>query len=78
MHTRTGSYTIKAESIFLNLKYPKELNDSIIAISLRYDHTRLRKVCLADFSVEITSLFWLGEVKLFRRLILNFLSAVDR
>ena len=77
MHTRAGSCTKKAESIFLNLKYLKEFNDSIIAISLGYDHARLRKVCLADFFYR-NHLFWLGEVKLFRRLILNFLSAVDR
>ena len=47
-----------AESIFLNLKYPKELNDSIIAISLLYDHARLRKVCLTHFFVEITCYGW--------------------
>ena len=55
---RAGSCTIKAESIFLNLKYPKEFNDSIIAIRLRNDHARLRKVYLADFSVEITCFGW--------------------
>ena len=58
LHTRTGSYTIKAQSILLNLKYPKELNDSIIAISLRYDYMRLSKICLTNFSLEITCFGW--------------------
>ena len=30
----------------------------IIAIRLLYDHKRLRKVYLADFSVEITCFGW--------------------
>ena len=42
----------------LNLKYPKELNESIIAINLGHDHTRLLKVCLTNFSVEITCFGW--------------------
>ena len=54
MHTCAGVCTIKTEGIFSNLKYLKELNDSIIAINLGYDHTRLRRVCLTKFSVEIT------------------------
>ena len=49
---------IVPESIFLNLKYPKELNHSIIAITLHNDHKRVRKVYLADFSVEITCFGW--------------------
>ena len=42
----------------LNLKYPKELNESIIAINLGHDHTRLLKDCLTNFSVEITCFGW--------------------
>ena len=42
----------------LNLKYPKELNESIIAINLGYDHTRLRRVYLTKFFVEITCFGW--------------------
>ena len=30
----------------------------IIAINLGYDHTRLRRVCLTKFSVEITCFGW--------------------
>ena len=48
----------KGWKYILNLKYPKELNDSIIAINLGHDHTRLRKIYLEDFSVEIACFVW--------------------
>ena len=58
LRTRTGSCSIKAVSILLNPKYPKELNDSSIAISLRYDYMRLSKICFTNFSLEITCFGW--------------------